>query len=431
MALRTEKDSLGAVQVPADALYGAHTVRALDNFRVSGLTLRDRPELIASLGHVKAAAALANATCGVLDRRIAEVICAAATEVARGEHDDQFPLEVVQGGGGTAINMNANEVIANRAAEILGGIRGRYDLVHPIDHVNRSQSTNDVIPTALAVATVATGQRTICQLGQLETSLVEKARETRGLVRLGRTCLRDAVSLTVEETHLAQAHAVERTCRALSLALDRLLEVPLGATVLGTGIGAPGGYRELALRHLAEQSGLAIRGAENLFDALATADGYLSVAAELNRVMLAASKVAADLRLLSSGPVGGIGEVFLPAVQVGSSIMPGKTNPVIPELVMQIAYEVRGTFAIVEAAVAAGELELNVMEPVIAKHLLGSLRDSGRVAVLFAERCITGLEWNRPVLDAHLAGALDATVELSAKEGYSRVATMMKERLPE
>jgi aspartate ammonia-lyase len=420
--LRTEHDALGDVTVPAGALYGAHTVRAAANFRVSGVTVADHPELVAALGQVKAAAARANLAGGVLEPDVADAIRDAAREVARGEHDDQFPVPLVQGGGGTSINMNANEVIANRAAELLGRERGRYDVVHPNDHVNRSQSTNDVFPTAMAIATVTAGRETIAQLAKLEHAFRAKADEVGAVQRLGRTCLQDAVPLTVAQTHQAHAHSLARTAGALAGALDGLLEVPLGATAIGTGIGAAPGYGQAVLGFLAEETGLPVRGSSDLFDALANLDQYVDVAAQLVRVALVAAKIAADLRFLSSGPVGGIGEVRLPSVQVGSSIMPGKVNPVIPELVLQVSYEIRGTATIVESAVAGGELELNVMEPVIARHLLASLRDLGRTAALFAERCVDGIRWDAGVLEAHLTGSLGPAVDLAAEHGYSHVA---------
>jgi len=417
--LRVERDSLGAVTVPAGALYGAHTVRGLGNFRVSGVTMRERPELIAAFGHVKAAAARANAELGVLDASVAVAVRDAAREVARGQHDDQFPLDVVQGGGGTASNMNANEVIANRAAAILGGTYGTYELVHPNDHVNRSQSTNDVYPTALALATAAVGRVTASHLDALAAVLTEKAATGADRERLGRTCLQDAVPLTIAQTHQAQAHAITRAGSALQRATEQLLAVPLGATAVGTGIGAPVGYQQLAVRLLAEESRLPVSPAENPFDELANLDGYVDVAAQAVRVALVMAKIASDLRFWSSPPVG---EVRLPAVQVGSSIMPGKINPVIPELVMQVSFETRGMATIVEAAAAAGELELNVMEPVIARHLLGSLRELGRVAELFGERCVAGLEWQDDALAAHLAGSRAELVQRAAEEGYAHAA---------
>ena len=397
-------------------LYGAHTVRALANFAVSGTTLCERPSFIAALGHVKAAAARANAGCGVLDERLAEAITAAAREVARGEHDGQFPVDIVQGGGGTSVNMNANEVVANRANEILGGVRGSYDPVDPTRHVNRSQSTNDVYPTALALATVTVGRAALTGIARLASALSAKAVEGGAQERLARTCLQDAVPTTVAATHRGHAHAVGRTSAALARSLDELLAVPLGATAVGTGIGSPAGYRERVLPLLAEESGLAVTGAGDLADALSNLDAYVDVAAQVVRVAIVTGKIAADLRLLSSGPVGGIGEVRLPAVQVGSSIMPGKINPVMPELMLQIGYEAKGMFTIVETAADGGELDLNVMEPVIAKHLLASLHDLGVASELFATRCIDGLEWNEERVAASLAGSLAPAVERAAAD---------------
>jgi aspartate ammonia-lyase len=420
--LRIEHDSLGDVPVPAGALYGAHTVRAMANFAVSGVTVADHPELVAALGQVKAAAARANLDSGVLARDVADAIRDASREVARGEHDDQFPVPLVQGGGGTSINMNVNEVIANRSAELLGGQRGRYDVVHPNDHVNRSQSTNDVFPTAMAIAIVNAGRKTIAEVAKLEQSFRSKADEVGAVQRLGRTCLQDAVPLTIAQTHQAHANALARTATALAGALDGLLEVPLGATAIGTGIGAAPGYDEAVLDFLAEEAALPVRRSSDLFDALANLDQYVDVAAQLVRVALVAAKIAADLRFLSSGPAGGIGEVRLPSVQVGSSIMPGKVNPVIPELVLQVSYEIRGTATIVESAVSAGELELNVMEPVIARHLLAGLRDLGRTAALFAERCVDGIRWDADAVEAHMRGSLAGAVDLAAEHGYSHVA---------
>ena len=422
-AVRIERDSLGDVEVPAGALYGANTARAVTNFRVSGVTLAERPGLILALGHVKAAAARANAALGFLVPPIDAAVLDAAREVGQGLHLDQFPIDVVHGGGGTAVNMNANEVIANRAAQLLGESVGSYAVVHPNDHINRSQSTNDVFPTALGLAAFTTGQSTLAELRELEQVFDRKADEFGDLERLGRTCLQDAVPLTVRQTHAAHAHAVARTARELGRSLDVLREVPLGATIVGTGLGAPPEYRALVLKYLAEESGVAVRGSDDLFDALANLDPYVDVSAQLVRVTVVMAKIGADLRLLSSGPVGGIGEVSLPAVQVGSSIMPGKVNPVIPELVMQVSYEVRGMATTVETAVAAGELELNVMEPVIARHLLGGLHDVGAVARIFADRCIAGLRWNTTTIAEHLDGSLQGAVEAMAEQGYAAVAS--------
>jgi aspartate ammonia-lyase len=425
--LRTEHDSLGSVSVPAAALYGAHTVRALANFTVSGVSLRERPAFVAALGQVKAAAAEANAACGVIDERLAGAIAEAAREVGRGEHDREFPIDIVCGGGGTAVNMNANEVIANRANELLGGARGTYDPVGPNDHVNRSQSTNDVYPTALALATVVVGREALAGIARLAEAFTAKARECGELERLARTCLQDAVPITIAATHRGHAHAIERTAAALARSLDGLLAVPLGATAVGSGIGAPAGYRKRVIPLLAAESDLAVTASDDLVDALANLDGYVDVAAQLLRVAIVTGKIASDLRLLSSGPVGGFGEVRLPAVQVGSSLMPGKVNPVMPELMLQVGYEAKGAFAVVEAAASGGELELNVMEPVIAKHLLASLHDVGAACEVFAVRCVQGLEWNTERVAANLAGSLAPAVEQAVREGYSAALTARRD----
>jgi aspartate ammonia-lyase len=416
---RIEHDSIGDVHVPAQALFGAHTQRGLENFCVSGVTLNARPELISAFGQVKAAAARANADLGELDEPVAGAIVAAAREVAANQLDEHFPLDVVQGGGGTATNRTANAVIANRAAEILGGRRGGYEVVHPNDHVNRSQSTNDVYPTALQIAVVNKSRQADEGLRYLAASIRTGAARAGALVRLGRTCLQDALPVGVGATQNGEASALERTLRDLGSATDQLLEVPLGATAVGTGLGAPDGYRELVVGYLAEETGLALVPAGDAFDALAHTDEFVAVASSLVRAALVMAKLASDLRLLSSGPLGGIGEVRMPAVQVGSSIMPGKVNPVIPELVMQVAFEVRGAATIVEAAAAAGELELNVMEPLVARHLLGALRDVAAVSRIFADRCVSGLEWQEEAIARHLAGSLADLVELARKHGYA------------
>jgi aspartate ammonia-lyase len=416
---RDESDSLGTIAVPRDALYGAHTARAIANFGVSRVRMADELELVAALAYVKAAAARANLESGELTAELAAAIVSAAHEVATGEHRREFPIDVVHGGGGTAVNMNVNEVIANRANELLGGLRGTYDRVHPNDHVNRSQSTNDVYPTALALATRIVGGETLEQIGLLEETLIAKAREAGEAEHLGRTCLQDAVPLRIADTHLGQAHALGRTADALASALSELLAVPLGATAVGTGIGAPAAYRRAVIDRLADETGLPVVASPNLFDALAYNDVFFNVAAQLYRVSTVLARIASDLRLLASAAVG---EVRLPAVQVGSSIMPGKVNPVMPELVMQSHMQVQGVLATVGAAVSAGELELNVMEPVIARHLIGALRELGRTVELFSERCVAGLEWDLEVVAAHMAGSRAAAIERAAVEGYDTVS---------
>lgn len=420
---RIAADSLGSVTVARDALYGAHTVRAIENFRVSGFTLRDLPDFVAALAEVKVACARANAGLGELAPAVADAIAAAGREIVAGRWTEQFPIDVVQGGGGTATNMNVNEVIARRATQLLRAARGdeRSDAtpdVHPNDHVNRAQSTNDVYPTALALAVHRRAEGALDAFGHLAEALERKAQEYPDLRRLGRTCLQDAVPLGVAETHRGQAHAIARTSARLALATDQLLDVPLGATAVGTGLGAPPGYRSRVVALLAQESGVSLRESSDCLDSLAHLDGYVGVMGALVQVMLVVRQLAADLRLLSSGPCGGLGEITLPAVQVGSSMMPGKVNPVIPELVMQIASEVRGAAATVEAATADGELELNIMEPVVARHVLCSLADAGSVSRLLADRCVAGLIWNVDRVERNLSGSREGAVERAVASGY-------------
>ncbi|HET7119873.1 MAG TPA: lyase family protein [Solirubrobacterales bacterium] len=416
---RRERDFLGEIAIPSSALWGASTARAIENFGAeAAVTLPDRPSFLRAIVQVKIAAARANCELGALDPEIAEAIVVAGREVIAGKWSDQFPVNLLQGGGGTATNMNVNEVLANRAEEICGGTRGAYSRVHPNDHVNRSQSTNDVYPSALGLATMIVGRETVADFERLASAFAARAAAYPGAERLGRTCLRDSLPVSIEATHLAHAHALRRLAESLARALEELRFLPLGGTAVGTGAGAPDGYRELVVRLLVEESGVDLEPAVDLHDAFANLDPHLAVASELERLTLVAAKFAQDLRFHYSGPVGGVAEVVLPPVQAGSSMMPGKVNPVMPEFMLQASFEVRGARHIVECAVAAGELELNVMEPVIAKHLLGALADSGAAARLFAERCIDGLEWDSAVTEANLRGSLLAAVGEAAEVGW-------------
>jgi aspartate ammonia-lyase len=410
-ATRTESDALGPIEVPEDALYGAHTARALENFPGAAVRVMDRPDLIRGLAHVKAAAAQANAELGVIDPRVAAVIVEAADEIVGGMWHEALGLALVHGGGGTATNMAVNEVVANRAAQILGHRPGRYDVVHPLEHVNRSQSTNDVYPTALQLAALERTPIALAALSRVAEALDGCAAGAGDLQRLGRTCLQDALPLPVDAYHHAQARAIRRAARGLADAAAPLHAVPLGATAVGTGAGAPPGYRALAVERLAARSARALRPAEDPFDALAHLDPLLTLAAAAATAAITSAKIASDLRLLASGPLGGIAEVRLPDVQVGSSIMPGKSNPVIAEHVIQASFEIRGAMHTVEAAVAAGELDLNVMEPVIARHLLEALEQLATVSDTFASRCLAGLAWDRASVERHLEGSRLADVE--------------------
>ncbi|MGV9798073.1 lyase family protein [Mycobacterium sp. NPDC003449] len=394
------------------ALYGRQTTLALGNFPGPGRTFGDVPTFVRNYALVKLAAARANAQLGVLDERRANAIVAACEEIVAGEHSAQFPSALLLGGGGTTTNMNINEVVAARATQLLG------IAVHPNDHVNASQSTNDTYPTAMAVTVLDLAERPLAALGELASTLAAKADEFDGTEHLGRTCLRDAVALTAGQTHRSQAAAIRRTAAGLTSAVAAMTDVALGATVLGTGLGTPEGYRELAVAELAALTGRDIRPAADLFDALANLDPYADVAHAGARVALTLAKVAADIRLLSSGPTGGIGDLTIPAVQAGSSIMPAKVNPAIPEYVMQLSYRIRGCAHTVECAVAAGELELNVMEPVIVDSIVTIMADIESAATTFGQLCIAGITWDGPRREENLRGALDSWVTLSATSGY-------------
>lgn len=401
-------------------LYGRQTELGAANFGPGRRRLADVPVLIRNYAEVKAAAARANAALGVVDDRRARAILAATREIAAGDHDEQFPTALVLGGGGTTSNMNVNEVIAARASQLAG-----VD-VHPNDHVNASQSTNDTYPTAMALTVLSLSERPLASLEALIAAVEEKAAEYDETVRLGRTCLQDAVTLTVGQTHRSHAAALRRTADGVRDAVAPLAAVPLGATVLGTGIGSPEGYRERAVAELAEATGLPLSSSDDLFDSLAHLDVYAAIASAGARAAIAMAKIAADLRLLSSGPGGGFGDVALPAVQAGSSIMPGKINPAIPEYVMQLSYRVRGASHTVEAAVAAGELELNVMEPVIIDALIDIFDDIASAAEVFAERCIRGLSWDGPRLAANAEAGFDRWVSLAAEAGYDAAAEQVR-----
>jgi aspartate ammonia-lyase len=416
---RIERDALGDVEVPDDALYGANTARAIENFRVSGVTLASQPLLLRALARVKHASARANEASGVLEPRLADAIAEAAAELEHGAHLASFPIDLVQGGGGTATNMNVNEVLARRANGILAGHDGgAAGPVHPNDHVNRNQSTNDVYPTALQLALLDACDPLLAAIGRVAAALEGLAARYAGQQRLARTCLQDALPIGIDEAHRGQALAFARGERVLREALAPLCDVPLGGGAVGTAFGAPEGYRDRVVELLAERCARPLRTAESPFDALAHLDGYVGLSSALVRVMLTAEQLARDLRLLSSGPRGGIGELRLPAVAVGSSAMPGKINPAIPELVMQVSFELRGRAQTVEHAVAAGELELNVMEPVIARALLEGAHDAALVLDRFAARCLDGLEWQLETVGAHLEGSLAGAVERAAREGY-------------
>ncbi|MFE0154751.1 lyase family protein [Nonomuraea sp. NPDC059007] len=422
---RVEHDLLGEIRLSSNDLFGIHTARASENFRLGGESLRQFPALLTALAQVKSAAAWANVKLGVLPEEIGNAIMAAAAEVAAGDLHEHFPLDVVQGGGGTSTNMNMNEVLATRATELLATAPATTPdvRVDPHDHVNRSQSTNDVMPTALNIAVLTTAQATVRSLRVVAESLRRQAARYRSLDRLGRTCLQDAVPVSAGLVHDGQASAVLSAARLLESAAGELRGVPLGATAIGTGLGAPPGYAAPALERLAEETGLALEPAANLSDGIASLEALASVADAMARGGRVLARVASDLRLLSSGPVGGMAEVRLPPMQAGSSIMPGKVNPVIPELVMQVSFQLEGGAHTVHLACAAGELEVTPWGPVVTAELLRGLRRLERVALLFATRCLDGMAWNEDAVRDNLRGSLREAVESAVEHGHAYAVT--------
>ncbi|HKS48981.1 MAG TPA: lyase family protein [Amycolatopsis sp.] len=408
---------------PEEVLYGTQTRLSLQNFGSPGRRIRDIPTLIRNYALIKRAAAAANRSLGVLDDTRAEAIIAACEEVAEGRHVEQFPTALVLGGGGTTTNMNINEVIAARATQLASVA------VHPNDHVNASQSTNDTIPTVMALTIMDLARAPLTALRSLAGTLLEKAAEYDETRYLGRTCLQDAVSVRAGQTLRAQARAVRRGAGELETAVHELSAVPIGATVVGTSIGAPEGFTQACIDELRALLGVEVTGAEDLFDALAHLDPYASVADAAGRAAITVAKIAADLRLRSSGPHGGLAEVTIPALQAGSSIMPAKVNPVVPEYAMQLSYRIRGAAYTVSCAVAAGELELNVMEPIIIDSLLNIFDDLQQAATAMATLCVNGLKWNGPRREENLAHAFDGWVELAGQVGYEAASHSAKQAL--
>ncbi|OAT85551.1 aspartate ammonia-lyase [Desulfotomaculum copahuensis] len=390
--VRLERDALGELSVPAGAYYGIHSLRAARNFPVSGLPVH--PALLRALALVKQAAAAANVHAGLLDPETAAAIGRAAAEVAAGKWLDQFIVDALQGGAGTSTNMNMNEVLANRAIEILGGNKGDYRLVHPINHVNLSQSTNDVYPTALKVAAIRLVLALSEELARLQGALQAREAEFAGVLKLGRTELQDAVPVTLGQECGAWAEAVARDRWRLYKVEERLRQVNLGGTAVGTGLNARKKYIFRVVEELRTLTGLGLARAENMIDATQNADVFVEVSGLVKAAAVNLAKIAGDLRLLSSGPAGGLGEINLPAVQAGSSIMPGKINPVITEMVTQVSFQVICSDQAVTLAAASGQLELNAFLPLVAHNLLSGLEMLANAVAIFNRRCIAGITAN-------------------------------------
>jgi aspartate ammonia-lyase len=424
MATRVERDPLGELRVPAEAYYGVQTQRAVENFPISGLTAP--APLVTATVLVKQACARANAALGRLDPAVAQAIVAAADEILAGKLRDQFVVDVYQAGAGTSHNMNTNEVLANRAGEILGEARGTYKVVHPNDHVNMGQSTNDVFPTATRLAILLVLPRTLAAATALADALDAKAKEFARILKTGRTHLQDAVPITLGQEFEGYAANVRHAARELERSAESLHELNLGATALGTGLNAGDAVTRASIANLATATGIAVQPARNRFRVTQSMGDVLAFSGALRRLAVEVDKVASDLRLLSSGPRAGLAEIQLPPVQPGSSIMPGKVNPSVPEMVNQVCQQVFGCDAAILASAAAGQLELNVMMPVMAWNALHATTILGNAMQVLADRCVTGTSADearcRELLDRSTAVA----TALSPYIGYAETADIAK-----
>jgi aspartate ammonia-lyase len=426
---RIEKDMLGERDVPGDAMYGIQTLRALENFPITGVAIREFPSLVEGLATVKAAAALSNTELGLLDAKTSDAIVKACEEIRAGRHHEHFLVDVIQGGAGTSTNMNANEVIANRALELLGRPRGDYDVVHPNTHVNLSQSTNDVYPTAVKIALHGSIEALRTAMSQLAASFLTKGEEFSGHVKMGRTQLQDAVPMTLGQEFTAFGHTILEDVERLSEAQALIREINMGATAIGTRINAPPAYAEHVRAHLARLTGLPLITAPDLIEATADTGAFVQLSGVLKRCAVKISKICNDLRLLSSGPRAGLGEINLPALQPGSSIMPGKVNPVIPEVMNQVCFDVIGGDVTVTLAAEAGQLQLNVFEPIIAYRLLRSIETMRNGCVVLRQRCVDGITANPARMRQFVEQSIGIVTALVPKLGYERASAIAKEAL--
>lgn len=427
MKFRIERDLLGEKQVPEEAYYGIQTMRAVENFPITGYP--PHRELIRALAIVKKAAARANAKVGVLNREIADAIVKAADEIRQGKLMDQFVVDSIQGGAGTSINMNVNEVIANRAIEHLGGERGDYTKVSPNTHVNMAQSTNDALPTAVHIAVLRLADGLCNSLQSLYEALCDKEREMDDVVKMGRTHLQDAVPIRLGQEFGAYARVIKRDLERVRESVNHLYEVNMGATAVGTGLNALPEYTEYVTRFLAEETKLPLRQAEHLVDATQNSDRYTQVSASLKILAINLSKMANDLRLLSSGPLTGLNEINLPARQPGSSIMPGKVNPVIAEVVNQISFQVIGNDHTISLASEAGQLELNVMGPVLVFNLLQSLTILQNGIRVFTHHAIEGITANVERCREMVERSVGIITAINPHVGYETASQIAKQAL--
>ncbi len=429
MTTRLEHDFLGEREIENTKYYGVQTLRALENFNITGISISREPLFIKAFAHVKKAAALANHDCSVLSKEVTDAICYACDELLTGKYDDQFVSDMIQGGAGTSCNMNANEVIANIGLEYIGKAKGDYEFLHPNNHVNCSQSTNDAYPTAFRLALYHKLSAYVDALVILHDSFSRKAVEFKTVLKMGRTQLQDAVPMTLGAEFHGWATTIKEDIERIKEMQQLLLEVNMGATAIGTRINAPEGYPELCVKYLANISGLDVTLASDLIEATSDTGAYVLISGTLKRSAIKISKICNDLRLLSSGPRTGFNEINLPKLQPGSSIMPGKVNPVMPEVVNQTAYYVIGADVTISMAAEAGQLQLNVMEPVIAFSLFTSLTYMGNAILGLVDKCINGITANDEACKNMVMNSIGIITALNPILGYEACSNIAKEAL--
>ena len=426
---RKESDLLGELRVPADAYYGVQTQRAIENFRISGQYLYSYPEMIKGLAFVKKAAAITNYELGFLSEDLFLKISETCDELIEGKFHDQFPIDMIQGGAGTSVNMNANEVIANRVLEKMGKKRGDYQFCTPNDHINLSQSTNDAYPTAIKLALLQMNATLVEKVKQIVLAFRAKGEEFQDVIKMGRTQLQDAVPMTLGQEFEAFAATLEEDIEKLNNNANLFVEVNMGATAIGTGLNAPLGYADLCAKNLAEITGYPIVSAPNLVEATPDTGSYVIYSSAMKRLAVKLSKICNDLRLLSSGPRSGFYEINLPPMQPGSSIMPGKVNPVIPEVVNQVCYKVIGNDLTVTFAAEAGQLQLNVMEPVLSHAIMENNQFLCNALDTLREKCITGITANKEVCLNMVRNSIGIVTALNPYIGYKNATNIAKEAL--
>ena len=426
---REEFDSLGKKEVPVDAYYGIQSLRAYENFKITGTKVH--PEIIKSIVEIKMAAAITNKEAGVISKQVSNAIIQACHEILEGKFVDSFIVDSIQGGAGTSLNMNANEVIANRAVEILGGEKGDYTLVHPNDHVNCGQSTNDVYPSAGKIATIRLLIKTHHQLDLLYKTLVEKSSQFENIIKMGRTEMQDAVPISFGQVFNAYASAILRDKKRFRLAIDEMSKLNMGGTAVGTGINADDKYIKYIVPNLAKVTGINLTQAEDLVDATQNLDSFVFVSGIIKSCATTLSKISNDLRLMSSGPRTGFSEIYLAPKQNGSSIMPGKVNPVIPEVINQISFNVIGNDTTITYAAEAGQLELNAFEPIIFRCLFESLDTLCNGIKVFIKDCIKDIAVNTNQCKTNLDRSIGTVTALCPYIGYANAASLAKKALKE